>query len=375
MTTCSRKLLAAILVTCCILAWWANNGTNPGMTADYPSDELSNPSIGKLTGVTIFVKDQDEALEWYTKVLGFTKKADDRSMPGFRWLTVGPKDQPDLQVVLLQAREQEMSLVGKNGTWVISTKNCRETAELLKSRGVRFVSEPTETPWGVSAVFLDLYGNPYNLIEPAAEAQTKARPAEQRSVNDEEQKRRAIEAALRRNMPGKHHQDLDPLVGKWSTSWKVWHAPGTPPADKAVGTAEFEWAQDGRFLRGTFKGEGILGRSFTAEVLLGYNTRHDHYEAAWVNSFETSVSRYSGQPRVGAKGQFQGLVLIGQADDCATGRRDVTYRSEIRLVDENTIIEEVYGPDPSGKEFKATEVVYKRVQRSALLNPADQGTR
>jgi predicted enzyme related to lactoylglutathione lyase len=113
--------------------------------------------IEKVTAVSIYVRDQDEALRWYQEALDFEKRADDRSMPGFRWLTVAPRSHPDFQVVLLQAGDEEMSLVGKNPTWVLRTRDCRKMTELLQKRGVTFLSPPRDTAWGISAVFEDLY--------------------------------------------------------------------------------------------------------------------------------------------------------------------------------------------------------------------------
>ncbi len=124
--------------------------------------------IERVARVSLLVKDQKEALAWYTEVLGFEKRGDDRSRPGFWWLTVGPKKQPDFEIVLLQASEEQMPLVGKQPTAVVFTRDCRGTHEMLAARGVKFPAPPRETSWGVSAVFLDLYGNDYNLLEPRA---------------------------------------------------------------------------------------------------------------------------------------------------------------------------------------------------------------
>jgi predicted enzyme related to lactoylglutathione lyase len=131
--------------------------------------------ITKLTHVTILVRDQDEALRWYSEKLGFEKRADEIFGPGSRWLTVGPKGQKDLEIVLqkpdpaMHGKELANKLqkrIGQGIIWVLHTDNCRKDYETLQSRGVKFVSPPEEMPWGVSAVFEDLYGNPFNLVEP-----------------------------------------------------------------------------------------------------------------------------------------------------------------------------------------------------------------
>ncbi len=124
--------------------------------------------ITKLVHVTLWVKDQDEALDFYANQLGFTKKADDSSMiPGYRWLTVAPKEQTDVEIVLGLAHSPEtQAQVGKAGTWVLHTDDCRKEYETLKARGVKFTQAPKDQPYGVEALFEDLYGNSYDLLQP-----------------------------------------------------------------------------------------------------------------------------------------------------------------------------------------------------------------
>ena len=121
----------------------------------------------RLSLVTIFVRDQDEALRFYTEKLGFEKRADDvQTVPGFRWLTVAPKDQKVPEFVLLKAVEKEqVELIGKQSHLGFSTEDCRGTYEILSARGVKFSSPPEDVGYGVQALFEDLYGNEYVLIE------------------------------------------------------------------------------------------------------------------------------------------------------------------------------------------------------------------
>ncbi|HZC06972.1 MAG TPA: VOC family protein [Ktedonobacterales bacterium] len=132
--------------------------------------------ITHLARVTIVVRDQDEALRFYTEVLGFTKRADVQFGPGARWLTVAPPDQRELEIVLQQPDpafhgEQQaaemLAQVGKNPTWVLYSTDCQGDYGRLLERGVTFTSPPTEQPYGLEAVFLDLYDNSYSLLQPA----------------------------------------------------------------------------------------------------------------------------------------------------------------------------------------------------------------
>jgi catechol 2,3-dioxygenase-like lactoylglutathione lyase family enzyme len=129
----------------------------------------------KVSTVTIAVRDQDEALAWFTQMLGFEKRVDQRG-PGFRWLTVAPPQQAEVEFLLASWFPD---LVGKNATWVISTRDCQGGYEELKAKGIEFVQSPALRPWGIEAVFVDLYGNKYALVQESAqvlsdEAESKA---------------------------------------------------------------------------------------------------------------------------------------------------------------------------------------------------------
>jgi catechol 2,3-dioxygenase-like lactoylglutathione lyase family enzyme len=132
--------------------------------------------IQRLSHATIWVDDQDAAREFYVDKLGFEVRTDVK-MGDFRWLTVGPKAQKDLQIVLMALRPGPMmdeatvaalrALVttGKLGGGVFDTDDCRRSFEELSARGVRFLSEPEERPYGIEAVFSDNTGNWFSLTQ------------------------------------------------------------------------------------------------------------------------------------------------------------------------------------------------------------------
>lgn len=117
--------------------------------------------IDRVSTVTIAVRDQEEALRWFTETLGFEKRTE-LSEPGMRWVTVAPRAQHEVEFVLAYWFPD---LVGKNAPCVLETRDCRSTYQTLKSRNVKFSQPPTDKPYGVEAVFEDLYGNSYALIE------------------------------------------------------------------------------------------------------------------------------------------------------------------------------------------------------------------
>ena len=124
--------------------------------------------LTKLAVVTILVRDQDEALQYYTEKLGLEKMDDVNFGEGNRWLTVTAPQQRDVQIFLQKGDSFGVDLmdsVGRAPSWAFNTDNCRETYRVLKDRGVKFLSEPKEQPWGIEAVFEDLYGNKFSVVE------------------------------------------------------------------------------------------------------------------------------------------------------------------------------------------------------------------
>ncbi len=138
--------------------------------------------ITRLSHATIYVLDQDRAKDFYVDKLGFEVRNDiamgeefEGAGQGFRWLTVGPPSQPDVEYVLADCRmghspentEQLRALVaaGALGVGVFATDDCQKTYEELTERGVVFLQEPAERPYGVEAVFRDDSGNWFSLTQ------------------------------------------------------------------------------------------------------------------------------------------------------------------------------------------------------------------
>lgn len=131
--------------------------------------------ITRLLHVNVFVLDQDRAKKFYTEKLGFEVRSD-TIMDGFRWLTVGPKGQPDLNILLAKPAPPMFSeedaealrgLVAKGSMagGVLETDDCRRTYEELKKKGVEFLQEPAERPYGVEALLRDDSGNWFSLTQ------------------------------------------------------------------------------------------------------------------------------------------------------------------------------------------------------------------
>ena len=136
----------------------------------------------RLSHTCFYVLDQDRAKEFYTGRLGFEVRSDvtmgaefEGAGEGFRWLTVSPPDQPDLEIILADPRmgndvetaEQIRMLVAKGamGTGVMSTDDVQKTYEELSARGVVFTQEPASRPYGLEALFRDDSGNWFSLTQ------------------------------------------------------------------------------------------------------------------------------------------------------------------------------------------------------------------
>jgi catechol 2,3-dioxygenase-like lactoylglutathione lyase family enzyme len=134
--------------------------------------------IQRLSHVSIYVLDQDEAYDFYVNKLGFEVRMDAKMDNGFRWLTLSPRGQPNLQVVLMPTgpspmMDQETSdalrtLIRKGvlGVGVVQTADCQKTYEELKAKGVEFAQPPEERFYGIEALFKDNSGNWFSMTQP-----------------------------------------------------------------------------------------------------------------------------------------------------------------------------------------------------------------
>ena len=133
----------------------------------------------RIANAQLWVHDQDEALAFYTEKLGLEVRADVTlpELGDFRWLTVGPSNQPDFAIVLMaipgppvmdaDTAEQVRGLMAKGfaGTVFLTTDDCRASYEELKARGVEFSEPPEERPYGIDSGIRDPSGNSLRLTQ------------------------------------------------------------------------------------------------------------------------------------------------------------------------------------------------------------------
>jgi catechol 2,3-dioxygenase-like lactoylglutathione lyase family enzyme len=134
--------------------------------------------ITNVSLITVYCLDQDAARDFYVDLLGFTPRTDIMLGEGFRWVTVSQPSQPELEITLMtpgppldedaaafvrqQLEKGAMHAVG------LSVDDCRKTYEELSGKGVHFLQEPSDRPYGVEAVMRDNSGNWLVLVEPRA---------------------------------------------------------------------------------------------------------------------------------------------------------------------------------------------------------------
>lgn len=123
----------------------------------------------RLATVSYLVREYDEAIQYFTRVLGFTLAEDTPLGAGKRWVIVAPSNDSGASLLLARAStpDQERMIGRQTGGRVFLFLHTRDFAadyESMKSRGVRFLEQPRLEPYGTVAVFEDLYGNMWDLV-------------------------------------------------------------------------------------------------------------------------------------------------------------------------------------------------------------------
>jgi catechol 2,3-dioxygenase-like lactoylglutathione lyase family enzyme len=128
-----------------------------------------------LAHVTFLVRDYDEAATFFTEALGFRVVQDKPLNEGKRWLLVAPPGSQGANLLLAQAATPEQAQqIGKQGGGrvflFLYTDSFWRDYRLMQAANVKFLESPHEEPYGTVAVFEDLYGNKWDLLQPAMES-------------------------------------------------------------------------------------------------------------------------------------------------------------------------------------------------------------
>lgn len=133
--------------------------------------------ITNVSLTTVYCLDQHQARDFYVDKLGFEPRSDIPMGPDAMWVTVGHPSQPELEVTLMvpgpplsdeaAAFIREQLGKGALGGMGLHVDDCRATHADLVAKGVEFIQEPAERPYGVEAIIRDNSGNWLVLVEPA----------------------------------------------------------------------------------------------------------------------------------------------------------------------------------------------------------------
>jgi catechol 2,3-dioxygenase-like lactoylglutathione lyase family enzyme len=128
---------------------------------------------------TVWTTDQQRTKAFFTEKLDFEVRSD-LALGDMRWITVGAKDQPGVELALMSpdgpgldpdsaAALRKLVAKGVLGAGAFRTDDCRGDYETFRVRGVEFLQEPQERPYGIEAIFRDDSGNWYSLTERSEE--------------------------------------------------------------------------------------------------------------------------------------------------------------------------------------------------------------
>lgn len=129
--------------------------------------------MGRLAAVTFVVRDYEEAISWFTDALGFLLIEDINMGEGKRWVLVAPQTE-GVRLLLAKAVGQAQieaisKAAGGRVAFFLNTENFIQDHARMIAAGVEFKELPRHEPYGTVAVFADLYGNLWDLIEPRAD--------------------------------------------------------------------------------------------------------------------------------------------------------------------------------------------------------------
>ena len=175
---------------------------------------------------------------------------------------------------------------------------------------------------------------------PAADAEKQAKKAEMQKYTT----------------PNENHKALEPLVGQWKSSVKFWMMADAPP-EVSEGTSENHWIMGGRFVEQDFKGTS-MGQPFEGMGITGYDTIRGEYASLWLDNMATGIMVASAQFDPATKSLNQN----GTMSCPLTMEKSRPIRSVWKIVDNDHNTYVAFMNDKNGKEYKAMEIAYERVQ-------------
>jgi hypothetical protein len=160
----------------------------------------------------------------------------------------------------------------------------------------------------------------------------------------------AMKAWMEYATPGEPHKMLAKFNGIWTGEVTMWMSPDAPPTT-STSTMTNKMVMDGRYQLSEFKGS-FMGQPFTGMSTTAYDNAKKVFISTWIDNMGTGIMKMEGPWDEASKT----MTLSGKMMDPSTGR-ECNMRETFKIVDDNTQIMEMYGPDPkTGKEFKTMTI-------------------
>ena len=190
------------------------------------------------------------------------------------------------------------------------------------------------------------------ILASVAMGDEKAKKAAKAAPMDE---KAAMEAMMKAGTPGEAHKKLEPMVGTFDTKAKMWMDPSKPP-EESTGKAEHKWVLGGRFVQQNYEGT-FMGQPFSGMGYAGYDNITKKYTGTWMDSMGTAMMNSTG--KADATGKV--LTYTAMMNDPITGKL-CKITEKVTVTDNDHHMMEMWGPDPSGKNYKMMEITYVRTK-------------
>ena len=161
-----------------------------------------------------------------------------------------------------------------------------------------------------------------------------------------------MEAYMKAGTPGEHHKKLEPLVGSWEFTCKMWMDPSKPPSE-SKGTAEHVWVMDRRFVYEKVKGN-FDGMPFQGHGLIGYDNLQKKYTSTWVDNMSTAIFTFTGAADKSGK-----VFTFSGVEDCPLTGEKVKSR-HVTTIKSNDSFETEFYKSQGGQEMKVMQITYTR---------------
>ncbi len=164
----------------------------------------------------------------------------------------------------------------------------------------------------------------------------------------------AMKAWMDYAVPGEPHKSLAKANGNWNAEVTHWMAKDAPPTTGPASSSN-KMIMEGRYQQSDFRGN-MMGMPFQGMSITGYDNYKKVYVSTWIDNMGSGIMKMEGPWDEASKS----MTLKGSMLDPATGK-ECKMREVFKLVDDNTQVMEMYGPDPkTGVEYKTMEIKFTR---------------